>query len=155
MQIEDRVSEILKTKGCAVLAVAPTATVFEALRIIADKDVGSVLVMNGSELLGVLSEREYARKVALEGRNSRTTLVTEVMFSPPLTVTPETRIHEAMRLMTELHIRHLPVLDGGGAVVGVVSIGDLVKWTISVQEQTIQHLESYITGEYGSVTTNA
>ncbi|MBV9264725.1 MAG: CBS domain-containing protein [Acidobacteriaceae bacterium] len=154
MQIEDKVSQILNTKNDALITVQPTATVFDALKVIAEKNVGSVLVMQGATLLGLFSEREYARNVALQGRNSRDTKVTEVMRAPPLTVSPETSLDEAMHLMTDHRVRHLPVVSGS-RVVGIISIGDIVKWVISEQERTIAHLQCYITGQYDTVFTRA
>jgi CBS domain-containing protein len=154
MQVEGRISQILRSKNGTVVSVPPDATVYQALELIAGKDIGSVLVMEGDALLGVFSEREYARNVALQGRHSRETKITDVMFAPPITITPETRIDEAMRLMTEHHIRHLPVLSGS-AVMGIISIGDIVKWVISEQERTIEQLQCYITGQYDTVFTRA
>ena len=146
MEVHDSVSAILKSKGGEIWTVAPDATVYEALELMASKQIGALLVLEGRTLAGVLSERDYARKIILKGRSSRETKVREIMNSPPITVPPECSVNEAMRLMTEHRIRHLPVVPDGGSLAGLVSIGDLVKWIITSQEETIQQLHSYIAG---------
>lgn len=143
----ERVSSILANKGSAIWSVSPEATVYEALKLLAEKDVGALLAISEGKLAGVFSERDYARKVALRGKSSRDVRVAEIMTTPVITVTPEHSIEECMRLVTEHRIRHLPVLDGG-QLVGVVSIGDLVNAIISAQADTIQHLSNYIAGDY-------
>jgi CBS domain-containing protein len=137
------VRHLLDRKGRALFAIAPEDPVLEAIRMMADHHVGALLVMRGSELLGILSERDYARKVVLLGRSSADTPVSTIMSSPVLTVSPDNSVQDCMRLMTERRIRHLPVLDAG-RVAGMVSIGDLVKAVIEEQQQTIEQLESYI-----------
>jgi CBS domain-containing protein len=143
----ERVHTILANKGTAIWSVRPEATVYEALKLLAEKDVGALLVISEGKLAGVFSERDYARKVALMGKSSRELRVGEIMTSPVITVTREHTIEECMRIVTEHHIRHLPVVDGE-ELVGVVSIGDLVNAIISAQADTIQHLSNYISGEY-------
>jgi CBS domain-containing protein len=145
MKVLDSVAMILKEKGGQIWFIDPAATVYEALEVMADKRVGALLVMQSGKLLGVISERDYARKIILTGRSSRTTPVSDIMTSPARTITLETTVDDAMRLMTEHRIRHLPVINGG-QVAGVVSVGDLVKWIITSHEQTIEQLESYIAG---------
>jgi CBS domain-containing protein len=145
MNLPDKIGTMLKSKGRQVWSIPPTASVYEAIECMAEKQVGALLVMNGEELVGIISERDYARKIILMGRSSKETPVTEIMSSRVVTVTPDHTIGDCMRIITENRIRHLPVLDRD-RVVGVISIGDLVNWIISVQQETIRHLESYITG---------
>jgi len=147
MELHDPVECILRHKGSQVHAIAPDATVYEALEKLADKDIGALLVMQGTNLVGILSERDYARKVFIMGRSSRETLVREIMSSPAITVGPKATIDQCMYQMTNERCRHLPVVDGD-RVVGIVSIGDLVNWIISAQDFTIHQLEDYITGKY-------
>ena len=146
MQVLDPISVILRQKGERIWSITPNATVYEALALMADKDVGSLLVMEGNRLIGMLSERDYARKIILMGRSSLETKVGEIMISTPLTVLPDCSVDEAMRIMTESRVRHLPVIDSNGAVLGIVSIGDLVKWIITSHQETIEQLRTYITG---------
>lgn len=147
MKLTDAVEIILKKKGSQVHAIAADATVYEALERLAEKDIGALVVMDGEALAGVFSERDYVRKVILKGRSSREMLVHEIMSAPAVTVDRKTTVDECMHLMTSRRFRHLPVVEGG-TVVGVVSIGDLVNWIISVQDSTIHELEDYITGKY-------
>jgi CBS domain-containing protein len=138
-----KVSQILERKGGRVVAVSKDAPVLEAIRLMAEHHIGAVLVMDGEELVGIASERDYARKVILQGRSSSDTPVSLVMSAPVICVTPADSIADCMSIMTERHMRHLPVLDGG-RLVGVVSIGDLVKELIEEQKQEITYLQAYI-----------
>jgi CBS domain-containing protein len=137
--------QLLDSKGHAVHAIAPDASVIDAIRSMAENHVGALLVMEGQQLAGIVSERDYARKVILMGRSSATTAVREIMSSPVATLSPDSTVDDAMRKMTELRIRHLPVTQSG-RVLGVVSIGDLVKSVIEEQRHTIDELQSYIRG---------
>jgi CBS domain-containing protein len=134
---------LLERKGSSLFSIGPEDPVLEAIRLMADKHVGALLVMKGDELVGIVSERDYARKVILLGRSSSATPVWQIMSSPVHTVSREHSIEDCMRLMTERRIRHLPVVEAG-RVTGMVSIGDLVKAVIEDQKQTIEQLESYI-----------
>ncbi len=139
------VRQLLEAKGYDVWSIAPDASVYDALKLMAEKDVGALLVMEGEKLVGIISERDYARKVILKGKSSMQTPVREIMTSKVISVRPESTIGECMALMTDKRIRHLPVLEGR-QVVGVISIGDVVKTIISEQEFLIQQLENYIVG---------
>lgn len=143
------IGDILKHKGHQVWSIHPDATVFEAIQKLAEKNVGALLVMEGDRLVGIFSERDYTRKVALRGRSSKETKVREILSDRVICATPQHSVEEGLRLMTEHRIRHLPVLENQ-KVVGVVSIGDLVNWVINQQSQTIRQLESYIAGGYPS-----
>ena len=144
MEVLDGVSAILRQKGGRVWSIGPEATVYEALERMSEEGVGALVVMKSGAIVGLLSERDYARKIILKGRSSKETKVEEIMISPPLTISPGCSVDEAMRIMTEHRVRHLPVIDGAGGVLGIVSIGDLVKWIITSHEKTIEQLESYI-----------
>jgi CBS domain-containing protein len=139
-----QVKHLLSAKGTDVYAVAPEAPVYDAIQQMAEKNVGALAVIKGSELVGIISERDYARKVILKDRSSRDTPVADIMTASVVTVALDATVDECMRLCTDGRLRHLPVLDGG-RVVGMVSIGDLVKATIFEQKETINQLESYIT----------
>ena len=137
------VRQLLDGKGTAIYTVGPEDPVLEAIQLMADHHVGALLVMKGDELAGIVSERDYARKVILLGRSSSATPVWQIMSSPVYTVSPSQTVDDCMRLMTEHRVRHLPVVEHGH-VVGVISIGDLVKAVIEDQRRTIEQLESYI-----------
>ena len=142
-----QIQQILQNKGGNVWSVSPDTKVFDAIKLMAEKNVGALLVTaSGGKLLGILSERDYTRKVVLKGRSSKDTAVREILSDHLVSVTPEHSVEDCMRLMTQHRIRHLPVLRGD-TLVGVVSIGDLVNWIISAQTSTIQQLESYIMGQ--------
>jgi CBS domain-containing protein len=147
MGLTDTVRAVLDHKGIGVCAVMPETPVYAALEIMADKDIGAVLVMEDTDLCGIFSERDYARKVILQGKASRETTVGEIMTSPPVVATLDQSVDDCLRLMTDHRIRHLPVVSQE-AVIGVLSIGDLVNWIIRRQEEEIHHLHHYISGSY-------
>jgi len=139
-----QVKDLLKSKGGTIFAIAPEAPVLEAIKHMAEHRIGALLVMRDNALIGVVSERDYARKVILQGRSSAQTAVSDIMRSEPLTVTADTDVFDCMRLCTDSRVRHLPVVQGD-AVIGVISIGDLVKAVIDAQAEQIEHLQRYIT----------
>jgi CBS domain-containing protein len=140
-----RVRDILAVKGRDVWSIGPSASVYDAMKLMADKGIGALLVVEGEKVVGIISERDYARKVILQGRSSRTTQVREIMTSRVAYAEPEQNIEECMALMTEMRIRHLPVMESG-KLRGVISIGDLVKSIIAEQKFIIEQLERYISG---------
>jgi CBS domain-containing protein len=145
MRDTSTVRQLLQSKGNDVWFVPPGSTVYEALQVMADKDVGALLVMENGRLVGIFSERDYARRVILEGKSSKTASVDDLMARRVVTVSPDERILDCMKLMTTQHIRHLPVLEND-EVVGIVTIGDVVRKVISDQDFTIEQLEKFITG---------
>jgi CBS domain-containing protein len=143
------VKHLLQEKGGQVWSIAPQATVYEALELMAQKNIGALLVLEGGKVVGMFTERDYARKIVLQGRSSKTTTVGELMITNVLYVRPDDSIEDCMALMTDKRLRHLPVMDGE-RLVGIVSIGDIVKAVISDREFRIRELEHYITGGHSS-----
>jgi CBS domain-containing protein len=143
--VPDTVASILQQKGCEIWSVSPDASVYEAIEMMAAKSVGALLVLAGDTLVGIISERDYTRKVILQGRLSKETAVRDIMTSPVHFVTPAHTVDDGMWIMSANGVRHLPVVEGE-RVVGVVSLGDLVRRILSTQGETIQHLQEYITG---------
>jgi CBS domain-containing protein len=146
MDIVGTVTNLLREKDSSLWSIRPTATVYEAIALMAAKNIGAVPVVAAGRLLGIVSERDYTRKVILKGKSSKKTAVDEIMSTDLVTVSPDDTITECMRLMTEQRVRHLPVLEDG-ELVGILSIGDVVKWIISAQTATIDQLTRYVFGE--------
>jgi len=148
MELFDDVESILDHKGHQVWFIGPEATVFDAIRWMSEKNVGALLVIESGDLLGIISERDYTRKVILKDRSSKHTTVREIMTEDVQTIRADATVEEAMRIMTRHHFRHLPVVDRDGHVTGLVSIGDLVERTIATQRLVLEQLEGYIIGRY-------
>ena len=147
MDVTGTIDAILAQKGSEIFSITPEATVFEAVELMANKNVGALLVIQDGKLVGLISERDYTRKVMLRGKKSRETQVREIMSSDLTVVSPREPVENCLRMMTDKRVRHLPVLDGE-TIRGVISIGDLVKWVIATQSAAIAHLEMYISGGY-------
>jgi CBS domain-containing protein len=147
IRFDEPVTSLLSHKGRAVWSISPESTVYEAIERMSENNIGALVVLSAEKLVGIISERDYARKVILKGRHSRETRVREIMSMPVFYVAPETNIDECMRVMASRLVRHLPVLEDE-RVVGMISMGDLVKWIINSHEQTIHQLENYIGGTY-------
>jgi CBS domain-containing protein len=137
------IRQILKLKGREIWTISPASRVFNALQMMAEKDIGALMVVEGKILVGIFSERDYARKVILKGKSSKNTLVSEIMSSPPIFIGPDNTAEQGLALMSSKHVRHLPVI-GNNRLIGIVTIGDLVKTLIDEQKMTIDHLEKYI-----------
>jgi CBS domain-containing protein len=144
-ELTSTISAILRNKGGEVWSITPAASVYEAIEIMAEKQVGALPVVEQDQLRGILSERDYARKIILLGRSSKDTPIADIMTADPITVTPQHTVAACMRIVTDKRIRHLPVVESG-KLTGMISIGDLVNWVISEQQETIRHLEAYISG---------
>ncbi|HMW27443.1 MAG TPA: CBS domain-containing protein [Ferruginibacter sp.] len=138
-----KVADILQAKGNIIYSVTGSTTVYEAIKVMGEKNIGALLVLEGGKLTGILSERDYARKVVLKGKASRETSVSDIMTAEVITVMPSDTIETCMELMTQKHIRHLPIVESGN-VLGMISIGDVVNAIIRMQKETIEHLKSYI-----------
>lgn len=147
MQVYDAIHSILRSKSQELYWLSPEASVYDAIALMARKSAGALPVLSDGKLVGIVSERDYARKVILQGKSSKDTSIAEIMTWPVITVPPGETVNECMRIMTSQRIRHLPVVEGG-KVIGIVSIGDLVKWIITAQEHTIHQLECFIAGAY-------
>ena len=150
IRFDEPVRSLLKSKGRnQVWSVTPDETVYRAIEMMSERQIGCLVVVIGGQLAGIVSERDYARKVILKGRNSQETRVRDIMTTPALFVTPEKTVADAMRIMTDRRVRHLPVLERDN-LVGMLSIGDLVNWVMASQQQTIKHLHNYIAGNYSA-----
>ena len=147
MEIHGTVRDILQNKGAEVWTTGTHQTVYEAVRLMGEKNIGALVVVEDGEIVGVFSERDYSRKVVLQGRTSQNTLVGEIINRPAITVESKDNIEKCMQLMTSSRIRHLPVVDDG-KLIGLISIGDLVSWVMHSQRHTILQLQGYISGEY-------
>ena len=147
MELKDKVELVLQNKGRQVWTIPAEAMVYDAVALMSEKGIGALLVLSEGKPVGVISERDYARKVVLRGKQSHETAVREIMAAPVISVGPQDTVEDCMKIMTESHVRHLPVIEND-KVVGVVSIGDLVKWIISAQQELIQQLHKYINGTY-------
>lgn len=146
MEISGTTRQILANKAPGAVTTTPQTLVFDALTVMGEKNIGAVIVVENDQVVGVFSERDYSRKVILQGKTSRTTTVGEIL-EPAVVITPDTSVERCMELMTDHRIRHLPVVEHG-KLTGVISIGDVVNWTITAQRQAIQQLTGYISGQY-------
>ncbi|HRH94763.1 MAG TPA: CBS domain-containing protein [Prosthecobacter sp.] len=149
MEIPTAAKTLLEHKGREVWTIAPDVTVYEAIKMMSDKNVGALPVLEGTRLVGMISERDYMSKVMLKGKSSKETPVSDIMTRDVVTVGPDHNVSRCMEIITENHIRHLPVVDGD-ELLGIVSIGDLVRWIIATQKMTIEQLEAYIAGGYAA-----
>lgn len=147
MEIKTAAKTLLEHKSRDIWSISPAVTVLEAIKTMAENNVGALPVVEGGKLVGMISERDYTRKVMLKGRSSRDTSVGDIMTRDVVTVSPDQSVSECMSIITENRVRHLPVVDGA-QLVGIISIGDLVRWTIATQRMTIEQLEAYIAGGY-------
>ena len=147
MNIAGTIDSLLEKKGSAVFSISPETTVFDAIKLMSDKNIGALLVMSQGKLHGIFTERDYTRKVVLKGKSSKETAVREIIVTPFVSVEPGETVEECMRLMTEHRVRHLPVLNGD-QVLGILSIGDLVNWIISAQHLALTQMQDYISGKY-------
>lgn len=147
MKLAGTVGEILRHKQSTVISVAPDSTVFEAVKLLATHNIGALPVVDAQRLVGIFTERDYSRKIVLVGKSSKVVKVQEIMSPEPVLISPEHSIEVCMEIMTDKRVRHLPVIQDG-AVVGLVSIGDLVKWIISAQNAALEQMENYISGSY-------
>ena len=145
--MSETIASVLNNKGARIWSIDPEATILDAIALMAEKAIGALVVVSEGRLVGIISERDYARKVILQGRSSKDTHVREIMTSSVITVSPEKTVDECMRIITNNRVRHLPVMRDG-EVIGVISIGDLVRAIIAEQAATIDHLHSYIAGKY-------
>lgn len=148
MEIQGTVRDILQHKGEVVWTTSPANTVYEAIRLMGEKNIGALIAVEDGEVVGVISERDYSRKVVLQGRTSRDTLVNDILTRPAITVRRKETIEKCMQLMTSQHIRHLPVVSDDNRPIGLISMGDLVNWVMQSQRHTIMQLHGYISGEY-------
>ena len=149
MEIPTAAKTLLEHKGREVWTIGPDVTVFEAIKTMSEKNVGALPVVDGTKLVGMISERDYMSKVVLKGKSSKETPVRDIMTCEVVTVGPDHNVSKCMEIVTENHIRHLPVMDGY-ELLGIVSIGDLVRWIIATQKMTIEQLEAYISGGYSA-----
>ena len=147
MEITTPVSSLLSQKPGQIWSIGPSSTVFEAISLMAEKNIGALPVIEDGRLQGIITERDYTRKVILHGRISRETRVGDIMVADPVTVSPTDSVQKCMRLMSDHHVRHLPVMDGA-RIVGLLSIGDVVNWTIATQKNAIEDLTNFVTGAY-------
>jgi CBS domain-containing protein len=149
MEVTGTVNSILANKGSAIWSISPDATVFEAIQLMAEKNVGALPVVQNDQLVGIISERDYTRKVILQGKSSKETPVRDIMTQRLVTADPDDRVSECMRRITENRVRHLPVLEGN-KMVGILSIGVLLAWLIAAQRNALDNLERYVTGDFPS-----